>query len=319
MKRFPAVLLSLLIALSCLPSPALAAEGVGFSDVDPDAWYAPYIDVCVKAGVMQGVGDERFEPEGELTAEEAIVLLMRFYDLQQSGDGSFDAPPPESWGTARLTYEDGASLLLTAEQMDRVGTHSGSWYTASLSPEDNAVAATHLEQSATLTDLATGTSFPAHTFFQSEWSDDPDLQISGDYLPGFFESRYKGEWYGSVLWYVLEQGFYDSTVNEGVMTLAGFTGYGSTIQRNYFTEALAEVAGELEKINQAPSSYLSRESHEYIYRLYEAGIVTQVNSSGNIDTHRFYSSITRAEAAAMVARVLRPELRVQFSLLKPEA
>ena len=43
MKR---ALLSLALALSLLCTPALAAEGGTFTDVDPEAWYAPYAEAC---------------------------------------------------------------------------------------------------------------------------------------------------------------------------------------------------------------------------------------------------------------------------------
>lgn len=286
----------------------LSSPTAGFADVDPDAWYAPYVDVCVEEGLMKGVGAGLFAPEAYLTAEEALVLLMRFYDLRQGGDGAFGTPPPESWGTAQLTYEDGTALFLNAGQMGGVGTHSGSWYTARLSPEDRAVAESHLEQPATFTNLATGASFSAHTFFQPEQADDPALHISGGHFSGFFESLHKAKWYGNVLWYTLEKGFYDSSDHEGVVSLAVSTGSRQRVQRNELATALAEVAGELEQVNPTPSSYLSREYHEGIYSLYEAGVMT-LNSSGDIDSRRLYSPITRAEAATMLARVLRPELR----------
>lgn len=289
-----------------------------FTDVAPDAWYAPYVEVCVEEGLMKGVGGGLFAPEAYLTQEESLVLLMRLYDLLQGGDGEFNDLPPEAWGTARLTYEDGTTLLLSSEQIGRVGSHSGSWYTAALSPEDRTVAEAHLEQSATLTDLATGESFPAHCSFQPEWADDHDLQISEGFLPGFFASPYKEEWYGNALWYALENGFFNPEINPGAESLTVQVGHSWVVQRNEFTSALAGVVGDLERINQAPSLFLNREYHEDIYRLYEAGIVTQLDSSGDLDFHRFYSPITRAEAATMVARVLRPELRVTFTSPPPQ-
>ena len=56
------VLCALCCAIIC---PAQAAEA-SFSDVAPDAWYAPYVEVCTEAGIMRGVGEGRFEPERSL-------------------------------------------------------------------------------------------------------------------------------------------------------------------------------------------------------------------------------------------------------------
>lgn len=314
MKRFLCVVLAFIITVGCVPCLAAEAAEPAFSDVPDDAWYAPYVEVCVEAGVMRGVGGGRFAPESYLTQEESLVLLMRLYDLLQGGDGEFLDPPPEAWGTYRLTYEDGTSLLLTSGQMGGVGTHSGSWYTAALSPGDRAIAEAHLEQSATLTDLGTGASFDALTFFQPEWAEDTDLQISGGHFPGYYISDYKREWYGNVLWYALEKGFLDSARNSGVKLVAMSAGYDSVTQRNEFAAALADVAGELEQINPTPALLMDRQYHDGVYRIYEAGIMTQLNSSGDVDFNRFYSPITRAEAATMVARVLKPALRARFSL-----
>ena len=243
-----------------------------------------------------------------MTAEEAFVLVMRLHNLQQGGNGVFDAPPPEVWGTARLTYEDGTSLFLRAGQMGMIGSHTGSWYTASLSPEDTAVAAAHLEQPAALTDLATHVTFSACCFFQDTWTEDFDLHISGGYLPYFFASRYKAKWYGNALGYALEQGFFDPEAHEAVCSLIERVGHGWTLQRDGgFMEALADVIGEAEKQGQiSPLPDLKQEGHEDIYSLYEAGILTGRNRSGSFDP---YEEITRAEAAAMLARALRPELR----------
>lgn len=308
-KRFFALLLVLALAL---PFPAIAAEeDTGFVDVSPGDWFAPYVEACVEAGLMEGTGDGQFSPKAYLTVEEAFVLVMRLHNLQQGGSTVFGAPPPEVWGTARLTYEDGTSLFLQAGQMGMVGSHSGSWYTANLSPEDTAVAVAHLEQPATLTDLATHVTFSACCFFQDAWTEDFDLHISGGYLPCFFASQYKTEWYGNALGYALEQGFFDPEAHKAVCSLIELVGHGWTLQRDGgFMEALSDVIGEVEKQGQIPAlPDLKREGHEDIYRLYEAGILTGRNSSGTFDP---YEGLTRAETAAMLARVLQPELRLSF-------
>ena len=51
--------------------------GDAFSDVAADKWYAPYIGTAYTYGLIQGVGGGKFDPEGEITRQQAAVLVMR--------------------------------------------------------------------------------------------------------------------------------------------------------------------------------------------------------------------------------------------------
>ena len=59
----------------------LAADPLGgetvFSDVAPEAWYAPYVDVAYRRGIVSGVGDGKFRPDGTLSRQEAAVMVAR--------------------------------------------------------------------------------------------------------------------------------------------------------------------------------------------------------------------------------------------------
>ena len=54
----------------------LGGEAV-FSDVAPEAWYAPYVDVAYRRGIVSGVGDGKFRPDGTLSRQEAAVMVAR--------------------------------------------------------------------------------------------------------------------------------------------------------------------------------------------------------------------------------------------------
>lgn len=56
------------------------AEGgeTGFSDVDPEAWYAPYVRWAAETGVAAGMGGGTFAPEEAVTREQLAVMLDRF-------------------------------------------------------------------------------------------------------------------------------------------------------------------------------------------------------------------------------------------------
>lgn len=90
-KHFAAILLTLTLTLS----PVLAAEGPAlFSDVPADAWYAPYVEVCVETGLMNGTGAARFSPGSNITVAECHVIAARLYGILRGGDGSL-GPVPE--------------------------------------------------------------------------------------------------------------------------------------------------------------------------------------------------------------------------------
>ena len=102
------LLLSLTLSGALLLSTALAAEGARFTDVASDAWYAPYVEVCAREGVMNGTGNNAFSPEKVLTNAEAAVLAARIHTLCRGGDGTFEQAPAE-WGLVTIRLSDGTS------------------------------------------------------------------------------------------------------------------------------------------------------------------------------------------------------------------
>lgn len=79
-KRF--LCAALAVAL-CLSFPALGVEETDFSDVSPGDWFAPYVEVCVAEGIMSGVGDGRFDPHRELSFIEFAVLEAKLEAWQR--------------------------------------------------------------------------------------------------------------------------------------------------------------------------------------------------------------------------------------------
>ena len=56
----------------------LTPEGKNsFSDVAAEAWYAPYVGTAYSCGIITGVADDRFNPSGTITRQEAAVMVSR--------------------------------------------------------------------------------------------------------------------------------------------------------------------------------------------------------------------------------------------------
>lgn len=56
--------------------------GVMFTDVAADAWYAPYVNVIGRAGIVNGVGNGMYDPDGTVTWAQIITILTRFVEPQ---------------------------------------------------------------------------------------------------------------------------------------------------------------------------------------------------------------------------------------------
>jgi hypothetical protein len=55
-------------------------EGI-FKDVSPDKWYAPWLEIAYKQGIVKGYDDGTFRPFDNITRLEVIVMLYRAYLL----------------------------------------------------------------------------------------------------------------------------------------------------------------------------------------------------------------------------------------------
>lgn len=78
-KRMAAVLLAAALTLPCWNLAAKAA----FSDVPSNAWYAQDVAAAERSGILQGTGNGRFSPDGNLTLAQAITMAARTYAYER--------------------------------------------------------------------------------------------------------------------------------------------------------------------------------------------------------------------------------------------
>jgi len=117
-------------ALGIAPEGAMASAdayplaGVGdyglasdiFDDISRDAWYVHYVGIGSAYGLVQGVGEGRFNPEGTISRQEAAVLISRAAALcgmdTERGEASIrdvlaqfsDYRTAGEWATLALTF-----------------------------------------------------------------------------------------------------------------------------------------------------------------------------------------------------------------------
>lgn len=107
-----------------------------FKDVAQSAWYAPYVDTAAAYGIVNGVGDGKFNPDGAITVQEAAAMTARAASLcgmdpaLEHPDTVLraysDASRVSSWAKLSMAYcaasglwAQGASALTPTRQITR--------------------------------------------------------------------------------------------------------------------------------------------------------------------------------------------------------
>ena len=65
-------------------SPTTPASSVNFTDVTSGDWFKPYVEKAAAAGLINGIGDGKYDPQGNLTVAQAMVLA---YQIDSSATG----------------------------------------------------------------------------------------------------------------------------------------------------------------------------------------------------------------------------------------
>ena len=98
LKRFVALFLTFMIALSLTVTASATVGNTGFSDVDSDAWYAEAVVYCREHNLMNGVGNGRFDPDGNLTRAALAAVLYRIEGTPAvTGTDAFIDTPDSVW------------------------------------------------------------------------------------------------------------------------------------------------------------------------------------------------------------------------------
>lgn len=94
---------TLLVRALGLDDAVVDVEGGGFADVQADDWFAGAVHAAQRAGLANGVGGRRFEPERAISRQELAAMLSQALDFL--GRGAEAAEP-----SALAAYEDASSI-----------------------------------------------------------------------------------------------------------------------------------------------------------------------------------------------------------------
>lgn len=73
-----------------------------FTDVAPEEWYNPNVGTAYELGLMEGVSGGRFDPDGQVTMAQAIVMAVRLHSIYNTGSGEF--PVTDPWYEPYVSY-----------------------------------------------------------------------------------------------------------------------------------------------------------------------------------------------------------------------
>ena len=113
LKRLAALMMAAILTLALSVTAFAAVEDTGFSDVSADSWYAEAVMYCQERGLMSGIGNRQFAPEGNLTRAMLVSVLWR-----QAGSPAvnylmqFSDVPEGQWYSEAIRWAASERLIL---------------------------------------------------------------------------------------------------------------------------------------------------------------------------------------------------------------
>ena len=78
------------------------AGGATFTDVASTRWSAGFVGYCAQAGVVNGVGNSKFDPAGQLTALQFGKMLLVELGYDAKATSATDTQDCSIWDAARM-------------------------------------------------------------------------------------------------------------------------------------------------------------------------------------------------------------------------
>ena len=162
-KRLLSLLLTGALCLS-LSAPALAAglenfqktntyTAGQFTDVPAGEWYAANVQAAYELGLMEGSSETTFNPSGNLTIAEALVLACRLHSTYV-GDGATFAGSGGAWYQPYVDYAVETAILSPGTYSDYTATATRAQFASILAAALPAEALTAINSVTALPDVA---------------------------------------------------------------------------------------------------------------------------------------------------------------------
>ena len=127
-KRILSLILALVLALSLCVSPAFAAANSldnftktntysnTFTDIPTGHWATSVIKTCYEYGLMNGTSATTFDPTGDLTIAQALVMACRVHEIYATGKSTLTNGSP--WYQPYVDYAIAKGIVAAGEFTD---------------------------------------------------------------------------------------------------------------------------------------------------------------------------------------------------------
>lgn len=319
MKRFTSLIIMMALVMSLLPTVNAAREASvpTFTDVPAGSWFEKGVQTCAQNGIMVGVGEGTFSPGTTLTDAECLMLAYRLYDQANGGDGSL-LKMPEDYGYIRIISADGSVVREGYAGDGSLWTVPNIHYSSdgyrlclvgySADEESKAGGATLTyggkEYRGTLQGMYRGSGrYEQDRFFGFE-PEDPTL--NNLLRDAYFHTAPPTRWWADLL-YTIHQKGWDNVFYDALYL------FGNEDSRGSFADLLGSVTALPKRFDIPPIPDIPESEPgdnpvwDHTRELYEAGIIGGMDAYGTFAAEK---TLTRAEAAVMVARILDESQRL---------
>lgn len=344
-KKILVLALALVMAGSLI---AQAREYTPFADIPEDSWCYQEVKLCYEKGLVNGKTEELFAPQDSLSIAQLVVMAARLYNIQKGGDGVIPDLPDLSKDKDYLRFYDESGNIIRSYKFgetlsgtyERVDEPAGPYLMLSDQSDDESlpkkctleigfedygeivkldgVWETYHPPGGVMTHGLDGTGY---RFAEPEGYSLSNAML---FLDKTEIERFKDAWWFPSVFYLCYEnriGFQgelifraDPNHNADIdgEKYDPITGFNEPASRNLFAWLLDRAAGNLEeKHSEAEISVPDVDPEEdrdaeAILRLYREGILSGVDSTGRFNGT---GTLNRGQAAAMMARVLNPDLR----------
>lgn len=105
---------------------------VTFSDVVAGSWYAPYVEWAAANGIVNGIGNNEFGINGDITVEQACTILARFADFKTAENSTqltldvyTDIIAVHDWGKEGLSWAIDTGIYMgTLANLSRISART---------------------------------------------------------------------------------------------------------------------------------------------------------------------------------------------------
>jgi len=338
MKRFYALTLIIILLLADSGVSFAADKDPVFSDVPEDAWYAPYVDVCYREGLINGVGDGKFNPDEVVSLADMYVACARLHcyltgiaipEIPENGlrelvyFTGLDGDKIATLDDLKLMTYGGGRLILTFSDESQEKFRCNNEPLESIQIHLDIFAPFWIQvYTCNYTVDPKGSMSYELPYSDGLWNSD-EANVFDDIVMLSFESlQTSGKWFEAPAWYIhaldiaswreveireyLEPHKAIIHVEYPRADLTNFLKMNNACPRITFAYFLfLSIPDEyLTPINEVQS--IPDFNTELLVRLYQAGILNGIDDFGTFDGK---AVITRAQLAYVLARVVSPEYR----------